>query len=162
MRDALKNKTMLIVFSGVIVGIIIVFSIFNYRQFFFNKDFLFDSTNRVIVRNYQIDSQWREVSIDPPLSVQRQSQKILIKLPGVKDWEHENHILLRDDGTKIKVEVVLVDQDGGYIELYPISIGASVGFGSSFDEQKTFKAIRLRSDTAIEAEHVDWYCWTGK
>lgn len=124
---------------------------------------------RMLVESVTLGQEWQTFTFRPPLEVQRVGQVILMQLEGVTDWVEPHGALLLNDGSKIQIEVKLIDQNGERHALVPVSIGASVGFGparaeegAGFAKGRQFIELRLRSNKPILTKKIEWYCWTGK
>lgn len=124
---------------------------------------------RMLVESVTIGPEWQIFPLQPPLEVERVGQKIRMQPENVIDWVEPHGALLLNDGSRIKIEIELIDQNGGRHALVPISIGAGVGFGparaeegAGFAKNRQFVELCLRSSRPILAKKVDWYCWTGK
>ncbi|MCA9365175.1 MAG: hypothetical protein KC736_04745 [Candidatus Moranbacteria bacterium] len=171
MQEKINKKNMTIILALILITIASTAIIF--ATFTGKPDLLFQSKKKNIAEKTEINTQWKEIAINPPLKATRQSQNILIQIPEINDWNYTDDKtkpqLITKDGTLIDIDVILIDQNEEEIVLQPVSIGSSIGFamskkdgGAFFDKNKEFKTLRLRSTHPITAQNIIWYNWTGK
>lgn len=89
-------------------------------------------------------------------------------MPGAKGWADDARKKVRfEDGREIRIDVVLVEENGTETKLYPNGFAELVEFGkraenreniedADFQKGVRFTKIRLRSDKPVEIEEVVW------
>lgn len=104
----------------------------------------------------------------PPLQLERESSKVLMRIDAVRDVDFSAGTLLLEDGTVRYVSVSLKDEAGKVYELSPISRGAALGFGFSdadreaLSKENAFSSLSVKSDLPLSIRSIEWYSWTGK
>jgi len=121
-----------------------------------------------IAEKKQLNETWLEIVPQTPLETTTKIHFIGLKLKNIKSWADENkQKLLLTDGSEIKIEVELIDENGRSTSLFPNGFSELVEFGkrvenkekpeeSYFQTGTKFNKIRLRSDRPIEVEEIVW------
>jgi hypothetical protein len=117
----------------------------------------------------QLDSNWLEIVPPVPLKTVGKIHFVGLKLPNIKGWADEKQQKLRlTDGSEIKIEVELIDENDRPTTLFPNGFGSGyVEFGMRTDDREKpeksffpigakFEKIRLRSDRPVTAEEIVW------
>ncbi len=123
---------------------------------------------RKIADNFQISSDWIEITPQPPIEAKVKIQYIGLKLDNIKGWKDESHeTLWLNNGDELKIEIELIDEKGNVTSLLPNGIGEFVEFGKRtknkenledayFQIGTNFYKIRLRSSKQILVDEIIW------
>lgn len=123
---------------------------------------------RKIANNTSIDSNWIEITPQPPIEAQAKIHYIGLKLDNIKGWKDESHETLQlNNGDELKIEIELVDKEENITSLLPNGIGEFIEFGKRtknkenledayFQTGTNFYKIRLRSNKQILVNEMVW------
>lgn len=163
-----KYKKYVLVFLYVvatITSVIIFVMLAKFLGFFGGVD---ASVTRVISGPVDIGPAGVTFAQSPPLRLERESSKVLLRAGAVRDIDFATGRLLLADGSTRHVSVSLKDEAGRIYALSPISRGVAIGFGFSDSDRETlskdtvFSSILIRSDDSLSVVSIEWYSWTGK
>ena len=114
-----------------------------------------------------ISVNWLEITPKEPLRADRVVQEVVLYVDKPVTHPRDSWELILPDGSKVKPEVQLVDNDGRVYELNEptrfTKPGSSEAFQSGFSARlpndKTFRTVRLRSNGAFGVSKIVWRCY---
>lgn len=117
---------------------------------------------RVVAKNVEIDSEWKEIIVDPPMIAAKTKQMVLLSGKGLDTRSGDNEFeAYLSDGTTVKLEIEIVDSEGNIYETRLSTMNyLGPGFGSAqkmgFPKDREYTKIRLRSDKPITLSKIYW------
>lgn len=157
-------KKALIIISGVFLLVVVLVGGF-YAFFIYSVKNM--HKRQLVAENVQITSKWLEITPEKALEPTKLGQTVQLLIEGYEHDIHKNdfsNIQLKD-GTYIKPEVEIVDENG---KIYQLTDGERngnlIGFypdkkihgTSSFPKDVNYKTIRIRSDKPFRIEKIYW------
>lgn len=156
----------------VILGLIGLFAI-GYYAVFVSVEKAFENAmdsmhkRQQVAENVQITSEWLEIRPETALETTKKVQNIELLIEGYENDIHKNDCgnIQLEDGTYIKPEVEIVDENGKTYQLRDGQRGGNlIGFSPnkkihgthSFPKDVTYKTIRIRSDKPFLCKGVYW------
>lgn len=117
--------------------------------------------DREIVGPTTVSSEWLEIKPKQPLSVERQIQYLILDVADPFEPVYEQWSLRLRDGTVVKPEVQLVDENGGVYDLTsPALDNKGIGFrNSDLPRDRVYRKVRIRSDKPIRLSRIYWRCY---
>jgi len=108
-------------------------------------------------------SQWLEITPRSPLKVERQRHLVALELDKSVHTEDGGSGLVLPDGSVVRPQVELIDQDGESHELNVASLflsnqGEILAYFSAnnLPEEKTYIKVRIRSTRPIHCNRIFW------
>jgi hypothetical protein len=151
----MKPIVKVILSAAVLLGIATLFVVGSVVYWFATKQ-----SDREIVRNLQISTEWSELTAEPPLRPTKQVQYLIITIDGYKrSVEDTRNQIPLPDGTTTNPDVILVDENGKTYRLHgSLLVSSGVGYtaDSSFLRDKSFTKVRIRSDKPFRASTIYW------
>lgn len=166
MREPSKKTMTFLLFALVVIASLGVFVLF--ARFFGFGGGLDDSVTVPLSGPVTVGENGVVFTPRESLRISRASGKILIRSGGIRDADILHGTVLLADGSMRNVSVSLEDASGKEHVLVLTSVGSSIGFGFSESDLATmgknmsFRSVRVRSDSPIPIDALEWYSWTGK
>ena len=165
------NKAVIAILSIILLlGLftVVFYAVVNYSLKSINEQMENMHRRQTIAENVHVTSEWIQIKPEKALEPMKLGQTVELL---IKDYEHDIHkddfgnIQLKD-GTFIKPEVEIIDENGKVYQLEDVSRhGNLIGFRPneeihgtfSFPKNVTYKAIRIRSDKPFLCKQIIWY-----
>ena len=100
-------------------------------------------SDREVVSDVNISTDWLELTPQPPLRATKRVQ----------------HLIICVDGSTANSEVEILDESGKVYQLHPsLLISSGVGYraASSLPQDRSYTKIRIRSDKPFQASKIFW------
>lgn len=108
-----------------------------------------------------ISSEWLEIVPKKPLRVERQIQYMILDVTDSFEPDYDQWSLRLQDGSIVKPEVQLVDEDGNTYNLTSPALDRK-GIGlrnSELPRDRAYRAVRIRSNKPIKLSRIYWHCY---
>lgn len=123
---------------------------------------------QTVAENVQVTDEWSEITSEQLLEPTKQVQNVQLLIKNYKyDIQNSDFGNIKlSDGTKIKPEIEVTDENGKVYKLKESSrLGDLIGFsvdekfhGShTFPKDVKYKTIRIRGDEPFQCEKIIWY-----
>lgn len=128
-------------------------------------------TDREIIGQVTISSAWVEITPQPPLKPEQQTQSIVLSLEDPLSLAYAEHGRVEfHDGTTANIEVQLIDRDGTIYDLTSTDIDHALRLTFAYDrsagtrlpQDRVYRSVRIRSDKPIRCRRIIWHGHTGK
>jgi hypothetical protein len=120
-----------------------------------------------IANNLGVSSEWIDITPQKPLTAKKDCNEIFLSIDGYL-YNHEKPFdqIKMPDGTVVKPEIQMVDQDG---IAYPMTFGCRVGNSLGFRgvpstkrdrsvRNRVYMKVGIRSDKPVTLSKVSWVC----
>lgn len=108
-----------------------------------------------------ISSEWREIVPRQPIRVERQIQYMTLDVADPFEPVYDKWSLRLGDGSVVKPEVQLVDENGNVYNLTsPALDNKGIAFrNSDLPKDRVYRSVRIRSDKPIRLTRIYWRCY---
>ena len=108
-----------------------------------------------------ISSEWLEILPEKPLRAKRQINRVVLVISDSYEPDYEHWALRLKDGSLVKLEVQLVDENGTTYDLRSPAIGPREMELGMLDlpKDRVYRMVRIRSDKPIRLSRIYWRCY---
>lgn len=164
LKPMINKKIMIIIGVILAVSILLLSGLIIKRVFFYNY-----LTEIVLVSDFVITSEWKEVGTADLLRVEKDNQYIALLLEPPFEDDMPARGIKTPEGTIVNPEIILVDEEGNE---YPLSFGGSRYFegknfvnyryGRGLPIGKKYSKVRIRSEIPLPVKQILWSGYNTK